>query len=84
MFFSIVEPALITAYTEMFLSYESYKDKKWCRTLTNKVENKLKLPADELFALDKYDIEKVYEYTNIALDSLFKDSVETYESGMEA
>lgn len=84
MFFSIVEPALITAYTEMFLSYESYKDKKWCRTLTNKVENKLKLPAEEIFTLDKYDIEKVYEYTNIALGSLFKDSVETYESGMEA
>ena len=42
----------------MFLSYESYKDKKWCRTLTNKVENKLKLPAEELFTLDKYDIEK--------------------------
>ena len=83
MFFSIVEPAIVTAYTEMFLSYDSYKDKKWCRTLASKVENKLKTPADELFTSEKYDVEKVYEYTNIALGSLFKDSVETYESGME-
>lgn len=82
-FFSVVEPAIVTAYTEMFLSYEVYKDKKWCRTLTSKIENKLKIPASEIFTYDKYDIEKIYEYTNIALGTLYKDAIETYESGME-
>lgn len=82
-FFTVVEPAIVTAYTEMFLSYDLYKEKKWCRTLTSKVENKLKIPASEIFTYDNYDIEKVYEYTNIALGSLYKDAIETYESGME-
>ena len=33
------------------------KDKKWCKTLTKKVENKLKLQAEELFTIEKYDID---------------------------
>ena len=78
MFFSLVEPALVTAFTEMFLSYEVYKDKKWCRTLALKIEKKLKVRADEIFNQSNYDLNKVYEFVNCALGDLYKDAVTTY------
>lgn len=81
MFFNIVEPAIISAYTEMFMSYELYKDKKWCRTLAMKVEKILKIPSDEIFDKNNYDIDKVYKYTNYALGDLFKDAIEIYSKG---
>ena len=81
-FFNIVETAVITAYTEMFMSYEMYKEKKWCRTLSAKVEKMLKLQADEIFKKDNYDVDKVYKFTNYALGDLFKDAVSIYERGV--
>lgn len=78
-FFSIVEPSLVTAFTEMFLNYESYKDKKWCITLSSKIEKKKHISRDELFLPDNYDIGRVYEYVNIALGSLYKDSIDFYD-----
>ena len=83
MFFTIVEPAIITAYTEMFISYDNYKEKKWCRTLAGKVEKNLKQPADEIFIEENYDISKVYKFANYALGELYKDALDIYESGME-
>lgn len=81
-FFNIVEPAVVTAYTEMFKEYEIYKEKKWCRTLSAKVEKILKLPAEEIFNKDNYDVDKVYKFTNYALGDLFKDAVSIYERGV--
>lgn len=78
MFTNIVYPAIVSAYTEMFLSYDLYRDKKWCITLANKIEKKLKIKADEIFTKDNYELDKIYLFTNIALGDLFKDSVETY------
>ncbi|MBQ6495109.1 MAG: hypothetical protein IJI49_03815 [Bacilli bacterium] len=78
MFTNIVYPAIVSAYTEMFLSYDQYKDKKWCITLANKVEKKIKTKSDEIFIKDNYELDKVYMFTNIALGDLFKDSIETY------
>ena len=78
MFTNIVYPAIVSAYTEMFLSYDLYRDKKWCITLANKIEKKLKIKSDEIFTKDNYELDKIYLFTNIALGDLFKDSVETY------
>lgn len=78
MFTNIVYTAIVSAYTEMFLSYDLYRDKKWCITLANKIEKKLKIKADEIFMKDNYELDKVYLFTNIALGDLFKDSIETY------
>jgi hypothetical protein len=83
MFSSMVEPAIITAYTEMFYAYDTYKEKKWCRTLSSKIEQKERINADELFIWDNYEVAKVYEYTNCALGDLYKDAVNTYAAGME-
>ena len=83
MFSNIVYPAVVSAYTEMFMSYEQYKDKKWCITLANKVEMKLKIPADEEFIKDNYELEKVYVFANYALGELFNDSVNTYKKGLD-
>ena len=82
MFFNIVEPAIITAYTEMFMSYELYKEKKWCRTLAMKVEKILKIPAEEIFDKNNYEVDKVYKYTNYALGDLFKDAINMYSKGI--
>lgn len=49
MFVNIVYSAIVSAYTEMFLSYDQYREKKWCVTLANKVEKKLKIKAEEIF-----------------------------------
>ncbi|MBR6688566.1 MAG: hypothetical protein IKL68_00930 [Clostridia bacterium] len=81
MFFNIVEPAVVSAYTEMFMQYETYKDKKWCRTLASKVENDLHIQADEIFVPSNYELEKAYRYTNLALGKLFEDSINTLEKG---
>ena len=78
MFTNIVYPAIVTAFTEMFLSYDQYRQKKWCITLANKIEKKLKIKADEIFTIDNYEYEKIYMFANIALGDLFKDSIDTY------
>ncbi len=78
MFTNIVYPAIVSAYTEMFLSYDQYREKKWCITLANKIEKKLKVKADDIFVNDNYELEKIYSFANIALGDLFKDSIETY------
>jgi len=78
MFTNIVYPAVVSAYTEMFLSYDLYREKKWCITLSNKIEKHLKIKADEIFVKDNYELDKVYTFTNIALGELFSDSIETY------
>lgn len=82
-FFSVVKPAIITAFTEMFLSYDMYREYKWCITLSSKIEKEIKIPASDIFTYENYDISKVYKYANIALGSLYKDAIETYESGLE-
>ena len=78
MFTNIVYPAIVSAYTEMFLSYDQYREKKWCITLANKIEKKLKVKADDIFVNDNYELDKIYSFANIALGDLFKDSIETY------
>ncbi len=78
MFTNIVYPAIVSAYTEMFLSYDQYREKKWCITLANKIEKKLKVIADDIFVNDNYELDKIYSFANIALGDLFKDSIETY------
>ena len=82
MFSNIVYSAVVSAFTEMFISYDQYKDKKWCITLANKVEKRIKMPAEEIFVKDNYELEKIYTFTNYALGELFKDAVNTYKKGL--
>ena len=78
MFTNIVYPAVVSAYTEMFLSYDQYKEKKWCITLANKIEKKFKTKAEEIFTKENYELEKLYKFANIALGELYRDSIEMY------
>jgi len=82
MFSTIVYPATVIAFVEMFNSYELYKDKKWCRTLALKIEKVKNQKAEDLFTNLNYDMDKVYEYTNIALGDLYKDAVNIYYGGL--
>ena len=66
----------------MFLSYETYKNNKWCITLASKIEKYTKIPAEEIFTETNYELDKIYEFTNVVLDTMFKDSINTYKSGI--
>ncbi|MBQ7031388.1 MAG: hypothetical protein IJN13_03335 [Bacilli bacterium] len=82
-FSSIVIPALITAYTEMFNDYPTYKEKKWCKSLADKIEKEEKLKSEEIFVQSNYELDKIYHYVNIAMGDLYKDAIEFYHSKLE-
>jgi len=82
-FSSVVIPALVTAYTEMFNDYETYKEKKWCKSLSDKIEKEEKLKAEEIFIQSNYELDKIYHYVNIAMGDLYKDAIEFYHSKLE-
>ncbi len=82
-FSSVVIPALVTAYTEMFNDYSIYKEKKWCRSLSDKIEKEEKIKAEEIFIQSNYELDKIYHYVNIAMGDLYKDAIEFYHSKLE-
>lgn len=82
-FSSVVIPALVTAYTEMFNDYSVYKEKRWCKSLSDKIEKEEKIKAEEIFIQSNYELDKIYHYVNIAMGDLYKDAIEFYHSKLE-
>ena len=82
-FSSVVIPALVSAYTEMFYDYESYKDNKWCVSLADIIEKDTRLKAEEVFISSNYESEKVYHFANLAMGDLYKDAINYYHISIE-
>ncbi len=83
MFSTLVIPAILTALNEMFISYQQFQDKKWCKTIALKIEREKQKRADELFTEDNFDLEKLYEYLHIVIGDLYKDAINTYYLSLE-
>ena len=79
---SIIYPALLTTLSEMFWGYDNYKESKWCKTISRKIEMEKKEKAEELFSEREYDMVNLYEYANIITGSLFEDAIDKYHYGL--
>ena len=82
-FSSVVIPALVSAYTEMFYDFEAYEENKWCVSLADIIEKDMKLKAEEIFTPSNYESEKVYHFANLAMGDLYKDAINYYHIRVE-